>query len=295
LVEEGASISPMARVQERASSSIFASILLLASLCLIVLLIPAAGCGREPSMGLFNEAEVELSRGEYREAISTHTDLLKKYPDSKLAPQSIFKIAYIYYHYLDDIEMAMKAFDELAFLYPESDKLIDAAKERGEIYSTLAKHWKAVEEYEWLLTRAAPLERDGYQYLIAMEYFKMNDFNQARIEFADIKDDTNTTELMPEIHFRIATSFYLEKNLAKSLTAYKEVVKKFPKHPLAFQSNVNIAQIYSDADRLTEAKELLIRLKAQSDEKETELIDIRIALIEERIKSPAKRTRRKKR
>ena len=40
-----------------------------------------------------------------------------------------------------------------------------------------------------------------------MEYFKMNDFKQARIEFAEIKDIDNETGLTPEIHFRIATSY----------------------------------------------------------------------------------------
>ena len=193
------------------------------------------------------------------------------------------------------IEMAMKTYDELAFLYPESDTLLDAAKERGEIYSSLGKHWKAVEEYEWLLTRTAIKERGGYQYLIAMEYFKMNDFKQARIEFAEIKDNNNESGLLPEIHFRIATSYYLEKNLTDSLTAYKEVVKKFPENKLAFQSSINIAQIYSDADRLTEAVDLLQRLKLKSDKMENELIDIRIALIKERIKNPTRRTKRKKR
>ena len=148
-------------------------------------------------MRIFNEAEVALSHGEYLEAIKTHTRVLKKYPASPLAPQSLFKIGYIYYHYLDNIKMAMKAYDELALLYPESDKLIDAAKERGEIYSSLGKHWEAVEEYEWLLTRAGTDERDGYQYLIAMEYFKMNDFKQARIEFAEIKDDNNEVNCLP--------------------------------------------------------------------------------------------------
>ena len=291
---EGTSILPVALIDKRPSSSMIKNITLFTSLCLFSLLISIAGCGNDPSTKIFNEAEVELSRNQYREAIGSHTRVLKKYPTSKLAPESLFKIGYIYYHYLDDIEMAMKTYDELAFLYPESDMLASAAKERGEIYSTLGKHWKAVEEYEWLLTRSGGTERDGYQYLIAMEYFKMNDFKQARIEFAEIEDNNNEDGLAPEILFRIATSYYLEKNLTGSLKAYKEVVRRFPDHPLAFQSNINIAQVYSDAGRLKEAKELLLKLKTNSDELQNELLDIRIALIEKRIKSPTKRTKRKK-
>ncbi|MBE9531366.1 MAG: tetratricopeptide repeat protein [Proteobacteria bacterium] len=293
-VKEGATISPATKRKERPSALIFTRALLFASLSLLTLLITTAGCGKDPAMRLFSEAEVQLSRGEYIEAITTHTRVLKKYPDTELAPQSLFKIAHIYYHYLDNIKMAMKTYDELAFLYPESATLMDAAMERGEIYSTLGKHWKAVEEYEWLLTNGAPKENNRYQYLIAMEYFKMNDFKQARIEFAEIKDTDNEAGLAPEILFRIATSYYLEKNLTKSLEAYKEVIRKFPKDKLAFQSSINIAQVYSDAGRLKEAKELLTKLKTDSDTKENDLIDIRIALIEERIKNPTRRTKRKK-
>jgi TolA-binding protein len=243
-------------------------------------------------MTIFNEAELQLSQGEYLQAIKTHNTLLKKYPDSQLAPESLFRKGHIYYRYLDNIEMAMMAYHELALLYPESVKLVDAAKDRGEIYSTLGKHWKAVQEYEWLLTRARHSERGDFQYLIAMEYFKMNDFKQARIEFTEILNTNSATALAPEIHFRIATSFYLEKNLVESLKAYKLVVKKFPNHGLAFQSSINIAQIYADAEKLTEAIDMLKRLKIKSSNNEKELIDIRIALIKKRIKKPNQKRRR---
>ncbi len=291
-VKEGGVFSPDPEFKKKPSNSIFKKTLFQASLFLITALFSFPGCGSDPSMTIFNEAELQLSQGEYRQAIKTHTNLLKKHPDSQLAPESLFKKGHIYYRYLDNIEMAMKAYHELALLYPESAKLVDAAKDRGEIYSTLGKHWKAVQEYEWLLNRSGPLERDGYQYLIAMEYFKMNDFKQARIEFAETLSTNSATSLAPEIHFRIATSFYLEKNLVESLKAYKLVVEKFPDHPLAFQSNINIAQVYADADRLTEAIDLLQRLKTRSNESENELIDMRIALIKERIKRPSQKRKR---
>lgn len=289
--EEGV-FSPDPEFKKNPSNSIFKKTLFHASLFLITLLFSFPGCGSDPSMTIFNEAELQLSRGEYQQAIKTHSNLLKKHPDSQLAPESLFKKGQIYYRYLDNVEMAMKAYHELALLYPESAKLVDAAKDRGEIYSTLGKHWKAVQEYEWLLTRSRPSERDGYQYLIAMEYFKMNDFKQARIEFTETLNMNSATKLAPEIHFRIATSFYLEKNLAESLKAYKEVVEKFPDHPLAFQSSIAVAQVYADADRLTEAIELLKRLKTKNNESENELIDMRITLIKKRIKKPSQRRKR---
>lgn len=292
---EGSSTPPGAKLKKTPSNLTLNGTLFLTSFLLITLLISTTGCTKDSAKRIFNEAEVELSRSEYKEAITTHTRLVKKYPESELAPQSLFKIGYIYYRYLNNIKMAMEAYDELAFLYPLSDQHALGARERGEIYSTLGKHWKAVEEYEWLLTRATAKERDGYQYLIAMEYFNMNDFKQARIEFAEIKNDNNEAGLAPEILFRIATSYYLEKDLSKSLTAYKEVVKRFPKHSLAFQSRVSIAQIHSDAGKLTEALDLLKALKTESSAMESELIDVRIALIKERIKRPSRRTKKKKR
>lgn len=282
-------ISPKAK----SSNSMLKGILFLSSLSLIIIFIATAGCGKDPSIKIFNEAETRLSRGEYLSAITTHSKLLKKYPKSKLAPQSLFKIGYIYYRYLDNVELAMKTYDELAFLYPKSDQLANAARERGEIYSKLGKHWKAVEEYEWLLTRSETKERDGYQYLIAMEYFKMNDFKQARIEFAEIKDTGDEAGLAPEILFRVATSYYLEKNLTDSLSAYEEVVMRFPGHALAFESGVGIAQIHSDAGRLSEALNVLKELKTKSATLQNELLDIRITLIEKRIKRPTKRRKRK--
>lgn len=291
-VKEWGVFSTKSEFKMKPSNSIFKKTLFQVSFLLITLLFSFPGCGSDPSMAIFNEAELQLSQGEYLQAIKTHTNLLKKYPDSQLAPESLFRKGHIYYRYLDNIEMAMKAYHELALLYPESAKLVDAAKDKGEIYSTLGKHWKAVQEYEWLLTRSRPSERGDFQYLIAMEYFKMNDFKQARIEFAEILNTNSATTLAPEIHFRIATSFYFEKNLTESLAAYKLVIEKFPDHALAFQSNINIAQVYADADKLTEAIELLKRLKTKSNKNENELIDMRIALIKKRIIRPNQKRRR---
>ena len=252
----------------------------------VLILVSLAACGQDPSTKIFNEAELLLSRGEYREAIEAHTELIKSHPESPLAPKSLYKKAAIHYRYLNDIETALKTYDELAYLYPESDKLIEAAMDRGEIYSALGQHWKAVEEYEWLLERGVGEERERYQYLIGMEYYKMNDFRQARIEFAEILQNNGQTPLAPNIHFRIASAYYLEGNLPDGLTAYEAVIALFPDNPLALESSVNIAQIHTDAGRFSEALELLTKIKEDGAWPESGLIEMRIALIEERIKNP---------
>ena len=254
-----------------------------------------AACGLEASTKIFNEAEVLLSRGEYREAIKAHSELIDRYPQSPLAPESLFKKGHIYYRYLDEIEKAIKTFDELAYLYPESSKLANAARDKGAIYSALVEHWKAVKEYEWLLEGAGDEEIDTYQYLIGMEYFKMNDFRQARIEFTEIVQKSPESPLAPDIRFRIASSFYLEKNLTESLAAYKLMTELFPDHPLALESSVNITQVLADAGRFSEALVELKKLKADKTRTDHELIDMRIALIEERIKRPRQRGRKKQR
>ncbi|MEE9543386.1 MAG: tetratricopeptide repeat protein [Thermodesulfobacteriota bacterium] len=254
-----------------------------------------AACEPGPSTKIFNEAELHLSRGEYLEAIKKHTELINRYPASPLAPESLFKKGHIYYRYLSEIEMAVKTYNELAYLYPESPKLANAAIDKGEIYSALGEHWKAVKEYEWLLKNAGSGEGEAYRYLIAMEYFKMNDFRQARIEFAEIVQKSGASELLPEIHFRVATSYYLEGKLPESLTAYKLVIKLFPDHPLAHESKVNISQVHADAGRLNEALVELKKLKRDGGHPDPELIDMRIKLLEERIKRPGQKKKRKKR
>jgi TolA-binding protein len=261
----------------------------------VLILLSLAACGLDPSTKIFNAAELHLSRGEYREAIKAHSELIDRYPQSPLAPESLFKKGHIYYRYLDEIEKAIKAFDELAYLYPESSKLASAAKDKGAIYSALGEHWKAVKEYEWLLEGAGDDDIDSYQYLIGMEYFKMNDFRQARIEFVEIVQKNMESPLAPDIRFRIATSFYLEGKLVESLKAYKLMIELFPDHPLALESSVNITQVLADAGRFTEALVKLKKLKADKTRPDHELIDMRIALIEERIKRPRQRGRRKQR
>jgi TolA-binding protein len=262
------------------------------------ILIGLAACADGPSTMIFNEAEEHLSRGEYTEAINKHTELINKYPASPKAPESLFKKGHIYYRYLNKVDLALRSYDELSYLYPESPKLIDATKEKGKIYSALGEHWKAVKEYEWLLEKAGEEDGETYQYLIGMEYFKMNDFRQARIEFAEIIQKKSGTQLLPEIHFRIATSYYLEENLVESLKNYKLVVELFPEHPLAIESSMEIAQVLADAGKFTEAIEWLKDLKvniAQADRELVEQIEMRIALITERMKRPRQRGRRQRR
>jgi outer membrane protein assembly factor BamD (BamD/ComL family) len=75
---------------------------------------------------LYTEAQNFSEKGDFQSAIKTYEDLLKLYPDSPRAYKAQFLIAFVYSENLKDYEKAKINYEKLIEKYPNCDLVDDA-------------------------------------------------------------------------------------------------------------------------------------------------------------------------
>jgi outer membrane assembly lipoprotein YfiO len=81
-----------------------------------------------PDKTLFETGDNYLKRGQYKKARQSFRELINTYPDSELAPDTIFKMADSYYEQggTDNLLQAEDGYKNFIIFYPESVKALKA-------------------------------------------------------------------------------------------------------------------------------------------------------------------------
>lgn len=225
-------------------------------------------CSSDPAKGIFEKAEDQLAKGDYKAALENYGKIIGKHLGSPFAPKSQFRIGNISEKYLFDSKRALQDYTYLCYIFPDSAEAIDARLEMGRIYSVLGESPKAIEQYQAALEKR-PAQRDSIQYLIAMEYFKMNDFRQARIEFEELLERTGQfSGKRPEILFQIANTFYVEGDPAQAVESFDRLLEEFPLHRLSLEAKLNKARALGEMGKNAQALSILKELEAVYPNKE---------------------------
>jgi len=220
------------------------------------------GCFADPAQTSYEKAEASLGEGRYKEALVQYSAVARKFGSSPYGAKSLLRVAFIYGSHFDDYERALKTFSEIVYLYPGSREAAEARREKARIYSLRGEHAKAVEEYQALVEQAeGPTEKVRFQ--IAMEYVKMNDLKQARVEFADLLKRSVSDELVKQIKFQLANTYYIEGNRTEALKMFEEIVSEYPESPISYEARFTIARVYDEQGRLPEALEMLKGLEGK--------------------------------
>lgn len=245
------------------------------SLCALVL----SACTNDPGSVVFEKAEKQFSKGEVEIALSQYQYVVDKHPESAFAPKSQYRIAQIYNHNYGDRKKAMEAYSTLFFMYPNSLETIDARIDIAAIYAAIGEHRLAIEQYQKLIIERSS-EYARFQYRIAMEYIMLNDFTQARVEFAELLSRTSR-ELAPEIEYQIANTYYIEGSLKDAIDRYEKLISHFPDSPFAINAKLGIAKSLSETGKLSEAMVILKELVGIYPNKEA--IDVMIDAVQVRL------------
>lgn len=202
-----------------------------------------------------------MSQGALREAARRYAFVVTRYPGSAFAPQGQIKIARIYSR-LHDHEKAGYAYSALFFMYPGSAEALVGREELAALHSVDGEHMKAIEEYQRLF-QALPASRQKFQYLIAMEYIRMNDFVQARAELKELNKIASNPGLSPRIRLHIAETYYLEGSYREALGRYDDVIRRFPENDAAVEAMLGKAVIFEEEGAFGKAIEVLEEVRAK--------------------------------
>ncbi len=77
------------------------------------------GCGKKSDKDYFDAAEKSVNQQNIQEAIKSYESLIKEYPDSKLAPEALTKMASLYMNQSDSTLNRQQSFAKAAGLFKE--------------------------------------------------------------------------------------------------------------------------------------------------------------------------------
>ena len=235
------------------------------ALCLALLALSASallllnGCTRSKGASEgYMEAEELLGRGKFLLAVEKYDSVAREYASTPFAPRGLYKEALIYNRFLEDRKRAIEAYYRLLSLYPDSAEAFAARRDLAVLYSASGDHTKAVEQYQWLLDSGREPAKEGrYRYTIALEYFRMNDLDQAEAELKDLLAMAGNGEVRARALLLRGDILYMKGELDRAMGDFREVARRYPGTETALQATFDLARALEEAEREDEALELL--------------------------------------
>lgn len=259
---------------------------LISGIVLIALLAIAAGIYYRATLD--QRLEQELAGGEeqvamqdYEGALTTFRDIHRNHPDFHGAPRALLRSGEILNHYLQRYHEAILAYLLVEKDYPASPETRKAQRQVAETYKDrLGDHGQAIVAYQKLLDGEAA-DADRIRYEVADSYFRLNNYEQARIEFESLLKKHPGSPLVPEVQFRIAVAYSLEGASQEAERAYRAMAESWPDSPYAAEARFGLATVLEERDELRAAIKVLEAL--QGNYPNAEALAKKIEQVKERI------------
>jgi TolA-binding protein len=224
--------------------------------------------------------------GKYIEAVDIFEQLHDEYPDFVRVPQSLFQVGEIQDLYLGRYSDALLTYLLLERDYPEAVEVVPARKQVAVLYKyRLNDCDQAIAVYQKVLDQPGP-ENDQLQYEVADCYFRLNNFDQARIEFDSLHKNYPQSLLIAEVQYRVAMTYALEGKLPEAAGAYRLVMERWAESPYALEASFSLATVLEEQEELLEALKILESLAGTYPNQA--ILERKTAQVRERIKKKKK-------
>jgi TolA-binding protein len=188
-------------------------------------------------------------------------EIQKQHPKFARAPDALLEAGRLLHLGLGRYPEALLAYLSLERDYPGSAAAATARRLVAELYKyRLDDQPRAISAYQRLLDEGAE-DADRLNYELADAYFRLNNFEQARIEFENLLRSYPASPLAPEVQFRIAMTHALEGSSEPAMMAYREVSARWPNSPYAVEARFGLATVLEERERLREALVILEELQ----------------------------------
>ncbi len=209
----------------------------------------------------FVKAQQLLQAEHFADAAEQFHRLYTQYPEFTRSPDALFQRADILNRYLGDYQEALMCYLLLERDYPEDSRLTEAYRQVAGIYKyRLEDFSRAIEAYQKVQEREAD-SADWVQYEIADSYFRLNNFEQARIEFASHLKNFPDSALAPEVQFRVAVTYALEGQLPEAAGAYRLIAERWPDSAYVPEAQFGLAAVLEEQEELQKALQVLEQLE----------------------------------
>ena len=187
--------------------------------------------------------------------------LQAKHPKSARAPEALLQAANVLNHGLGRYQEALLAYLSLERDYPATPQAGEARRQVAELYKyRLDDQSRAISVFQRLLDDDED-DADRLQYEVADSYFRLNNFEQARIEFDNFLRNYPGSALAPEVQYRIAVTYALDGETDNAMTAFREVTARWPQNAYSVEARFGLATVLEERDRLRDALAILEELR----------------------------------
>jgi TolA-binding protein len=209
----------------------------------------------------FSRAESLVLRGSYEKAINQYQDIFEDHPDFVLAPRALFRAGEVQNLFLKRFHDALLSFHNLERDYPDSVFVNDALVQEAEIYKNrLRDYGRAAALYQKLLDLGME-PSDRFQYELSDCYFRLNNFEQARIEFENLLKSWPDSGLITEVEYRIGMTYALDGKPVEAEAVFRKILKEKADDPFAVETKFSLAAVLEDQERLRESLKVLKELE----------------------------------
>ncbi len=208
----------------------------------------------------YQQGLVLRQTGNYQAAIDQFASLHKENPEFVRAAEALYQVAEIQDLYLGNYSDALLTYLLLERDYPDAEQVLVARKQLAILYKyRLGDCGEAISAYQKVLDHASR-DRDQLQYEVADCYFRLNNFNQARIEFESLLKNEAESALVAEVQYRIAVTYALEGKLPEAAGGYRLVMERWEESPYALEARIGLATVLEEQEELLEALKILEEL-----------------------------------
>jgi TolA-binding protein len=230
----------------------------------------------------FARAEKFVLQGKYEAALGEYLDIYEDHPRFVLAPNALFRAGEVQNLFLKRFHDALLLFHNLERDYPDSPFVFEALRQEAAIYKNrLRDYGRAAALYQKLLDLGLE-PADRFQYELSDCYFRLNNFEQARIEFENLLKGWPESDLRTEVEYRIGMSLALDGKLKDAEKAFRTLLKEKPDDPFAVETKFSLASVLEEQERLRESLKVLQELVGIYPA--ADVLQRKIEKIEERIK-----------
>lgn len=240
-------------------SLLFGSMLLLSS------------CQKDEGEKMFEKALQMVNETKYHEATQNFVALTKAFPDHPLADDSLFWIANLYEHYLNDPKQGIRYYRSLNRTFEDSEYQYQAMLGLARIYSTLEddEKRKAVLIHRKLKKMELPeKEVSKNQYQLAKLYLDLKQYEKARVELKHLILNHTDSEYTPKAYHLIGFSYYMEGKRKLAEITFQETDQKFEYSRKSLTSAISLADIYEGDNRLQDAIKVYQTILDRLEERE---------------------------
>jgi predicted Zn-dependent protease len=242
--------------------------------------IAAGGCSRVEAH-FYGKAEGAQRVGSYGQAVELYQDYLKRYPQGEFAEKSQYNLGNIYYLNLRDSAKAQMAYEKFLKKYPTSQYAFTAGERLAELYEMDLKDFrKAVDILEQISLHTP--SRDDWcrvRYKIANDYFRLDEFDQAIIEYRKVINDSPDDHRADEARVKVAAIYEIRKQWHDAIEQLQQVITESKCEECRRHSQLEIVDCYASLERYDQAIAVLRQVSVRPEDHD--FIAQRLATLEQ--------------